>query len=110
VPVAFTEFLRDTQQIGLGVRVGIGDWVNQLEWNKQAYTLAFVQRPDFVAAYPNTMNATDVVNKMETNSGITLPAAQKTELINLLGLDRLMFQDELLCLARNRRVAGLVRR
>ncbi|PYS67799.1 MAG: hypothetical protein DMF69_22045, partial [Acidobacteria bacterium] len=32
VPVAFTEFLRDTQEIGRGVQVGIDDWENQLEW------------------------------------------------------------------------------
>ena len=85
VPVAFTPFLRDTQQIGLGVQVGIGNWQDTLEANKQAYTLAYVQRPEFLAAYPNSMTAADVVDKMNTNAGGVLSAGERTNLIGLLG-------------------------
>ncbi len=85
VPVAFNEFLRDTQEIGQNVQVGIGDWQNQLEANKQAFAIAFVQRPEFLVVYPAGMTATQVVNQMEANAGITLSAPQKTSLINLLG-------------------------
>ncbi len=35
VPVRFNEFLRDTQQIGQGVQVGVGNWQAQLEANQQ---------------------------------------------------------------------------
>ncbi len=62
VPVRFTAFLRDTQGIGQGVLVGIGNWQAQLEANKQAYALAFVQRADFLAAFPNSLTANDVCN------------------------------------------------
>ena len=86
VPVAFTPFLRDTQQIGQGVQVGIGDWQNQLEANKQAFTLAYVQRPEFLVAFPNAMTAADFVDKMNTNAGGVLSAGERTNLINLLGL------------------------
>jgi hypothetical protein len=53
VPVRFIPFLRDTQQIGQGVVVNVGDWQAQLEANKQAFALAFVQRPEFASAFPN---------------------------------------------------------
>ena len=84
VPVTFTEFVRDTQQIGQGVQVGIGDWQTRLEANKHAYTLAFVQRPEFLAAFPSEMTAVEFVNKLDLNSGSVLSAAKKVELINLL--------------------------
>jgi hypothetical protein len=86
VPVSFTPFLRDTQQIGQGVQVGIGDWQNKLEANKQAFTLAYVQRPEFLAAYPNSMTAAQIVDKMNTNAGSVLSASERTNLINLLGV------------------------
>jgi subtilisin family serine protease len=85
VPVTFTNFLRDTQQIGKGVQVGVGPWQQQLEANKQAFTLAYVQRPEFIAAYPNSMTAAQVVDKMNTNAGGVLSAGERTNLINLLG-------------------------
>jgi subtilisin family serine protease len=85
VPVAFNEFLRDTQEIGKNVQVNVGDWQNQLEANKQAFAIAFVQRPEFLAEYPAGMTATQVVNQMEANAGVTLSAPTKTSLINLLG-------------------------
>ena len=85
VPVRFTEFLRDTQQIGQGVQVGIGNWQQQLEANKQAYVLQFVQRPQFLAAYPNLLSATDFVSQMNTNTGGVLSAADQANLIALLG-------------------------
>jgi hypothetical protein len=86
VPVAFTPFLRDTQQIGLGVLVNVGDWQSQLEANKQAFTLAYVQRPEFLAAYPNSMTAAQIVDKMNANAGNPLSAGERTNLINLLGV------------------------
>ena len=86
VPVAFTPFLRDTQQIGQGVQVNVGDWQTQLEANKQAFTLAYVQRPEFLAAYPNSLTAAQIVDKMNTNAGGVLSASERTNLINLLGV------------------------
>lgn len=85
VPVTFLNFLRDQQQIGKGVQVGVGNWQAQLEENKQAYTLAFVQRSDFMTAYPNSMTATEFVSKLNTNSGGALSASEQTDLINTLG-------------------------
>src|SRR5205814_427036 len=49
VPVTFQQFFPETQQIGRGVVVGQGNWEAQLDANKNAYALAFVQRADFQA-------------------------------------------------------------
>jgi len=85
VPVAINQFLKDTQAIGRNIQVGIGDWQTQLENNKQAFALAFVQRPEFLAAYPTTLSADQFVTKLDTNAGGVLSAAEKTSLVGLLG-------------------------
>jgi hypothetical protein len=85
VPVRLNEFLRDTQQIGRGVQVGFGDWQAQLEANKQAYVLAFVQRPEFLSAYPNGLTADQFVTQLDTNAGGVLSTAEKTTLVSILG-------------------------
>ena len=84
--VTFNQFLPDTQQISQGIQVGVGDWQNQLEANKQAFTLAFVQRPQFVTAYPESMNAQTIVSKMNTNAGSLLTVDEQANLINLLSV------------------------
>jgi len=85
VPVSFTDFLRDTQQIGQGVLVGIGDWQAQLEANKQAFALAFVQRTDFLAAFPSSLTAEQFVTQLNTNAGGVLSANEKANLVAVLG-------------------------
>lgn len=85
VPVAFTDFLRDTQQIGLGVQVNVGPWQEILEANKQDFTLAYVQRPEFLAAYPNSMTGAEFVDKMNANAGGVLSPAERIILITDLG-------------------------
>jgi hypothetical protein len=85
VPVKFADFLKDTQQIGNGVQVGVGNWQAQLEANKQAYALAFVQRAEFVTAFPNSMTAQQFVDKLDANAGFVLTPSEKTNLVALLG-------------------------
>jgi len=85
VAVQLVPFLRDTQKIGQGVRVGIGDWEAQLETNKQAYILAFVQRPEFLTAYPNSMTAQQFVDKLNQNAGNVLSPADNANLVAVLG-------------------------
>jgi hypothetical protein len=85
VPVRFLDLLRDTQQVGAGIQVGIGNWEAQLEVNRQAYATAFVQRADFVAAYPTTLTSDQFVNQMNTNAGGPLSDSEKANLVTLLG-------------------------
>jgi hypothetical protein len=82
VPVRFLDFLRDTQQIGRGFQFGAPGSEALLEANKVAYMLAFVQRADFLGAFPNTMTAAEFVDKLNLNAGGVLSPAERTDLIN----------------------------
>jgi len=85
VPIVLADFLRDTQRIGQGVQVNVGNWQQVLEANKQAYTLAFVQRADFIAQYPLNMSATNFVTQLNSRvGGGILSQAEQTNLINQL--------------------------
>jgi hypothetical protein len=84
VPVRFQQFFPDTQEIARGVVVGVGNWQQQLEANKQAFALRFVQRSEFLANYPRTMSATDFVNALDANAGSVLSPQEKTTLVNEL--------------------------
>ncbi|HET6891147.1 MAG TPA: Calx-beta domain-containing protein [Pyrinomonadaceae bacterium] len=83
--IRLREFLPDAQRMGEGVQVGIGDWEQQLETNKRAYALEFVQRARFLAAYPTSMTAEEFVTKLEQNVGGALSSSEKAALIALLG-------------------------
>ena len=83
--VKFIEFIADTQQIGKGVQVGVGDWQQQLENNKVAFTQDFVTRPGFVAAYPTTMTPADFVDKLFTNTAITPTPTERMSIIDEFG-------------------------
>jgi len=85
VPVSFIQFLRDTQQIGQGVQVGVGNWQTQLEANKQAFALSFVQRGQFLAAFPGTLTADQFVTQLATNAGIVLSSTDQANLEAVLG-------------------------
>ena len=86
VPVVrFREFLPDTQRIGRGVVVNVGEWVRQLEENKNAYALEFVLRPRFQTAFPATMTPAQFVDKLVQNAGLTLTQGERDQLASELG-------------------------
>lgn len=84
VPVRFTDFLLGSQQIGFNVQVGVGNWQAQLEANKQAFALAFVQRPDFQAAFPNSISAAQFVDQLNANAGGVLSSTERSTLLAIL--------------------------
>ncbi len=69
--VRFNEFLADTQQIGQGVVVNVGNWQQQLESNKQAFALEFVQRSRFTSAFATTLTPAQFVDQLFNNAGVT---------------------------------------
>ncbi|HEY5444098.1 MAG TPA: Calx-beta domain-containing protein, partial [Pyrinomonadaceae bacterium] len=85
VPIMFGRFLIDTQQVQKDVRVGIGNWQAQLEANKQAYALAFVQQNVFLNSYPSNLSANQVVAIMDTNAGGVLSQTEFDNLVAILG-------------------------
>ncbi len=85
VPLKFNEFLPDTQQIGQGVVVGVGNWQTQLENNKQTFASQFVARSRFTTAFPNSSTPAQFVDALFANAGVTPSAAERTAAINEFG-------------------------
>jgi hypothetical protein len=82
VPVRFNQFLPDTQEIGQGVIVNQGNWQQQLETNKKAFTLEFVQRSRFTSAFATSLNPAQFVDMMFANTGVTPSTTDRTTAIN----------------------------
>ncbi|MDT5157624.1 MAG: hypothetical protein QOH51_1981 [Acidobacteriota bacterium] len=83
--VPISSFQADTRSISEGVIVNVGDWQTQLENNKQAFALDFVQRNGFLFTYPSTMTAEEYVTKLDQNAGSVLSASEKAQLVSDLG-------------------------
>jgi hypothetical protein len=83
--IRLSEFLTDARRIGQGITVGVGNWQQQLEDNKNAYALEFVATERFLAAYPATMSADEFVSKLDQNAGGVLSASEKAQLVASLG-------------------------
>jgi CSLREA domain-containing protein len=83
--VRFREFLGDTQKIGQGVIVLVGDWEHQLDLNKSAFTADFVKRPVFSSTYPTTLTPQQFVDALFTNTGVSPSAADRQAAIDEFG-------------------------
>jgi hypothetical protein len=82
VPVVrLNEFLGDSQQIGQGVVVGEGDWLQQLENNKNALVLEFVKRQRFTDAFPLSMTPLQFVDKLNQNADFVLSQSEHDQLV-----------------------------
>jgi len=66
----YAEFIPALQQIGGSNSPA------QEDAAKVVYTNAFVQRPDFLALFPNSLTNSEYVNGLEANAGVTLPNKQ----------------------------------
>jgi len=75
----FREFLRDSQEIGRGVRVGIGDWERLLEANRRDFIEAWVTRPEFRARY-DAMTDAQYVDALAAAARLTLTPQQRQAL------------------------------
>jgi hypothetical protein len=85
VPVRRETFMPDSRTISNGVIVGTQGWEDILNANKNAFTLAFVQRPQFLAAYPLGTTADQFVTRLDTNAGLVLSSSEKANLVSILG-------------------------
>lgn len=82
VPVVrLQDFLPDSQRIGQGVVVGQGTWEQQLETNKAAFALEFVQRQRFLTANPLTMTPGQFVDRLNQNAGGVLTQHERDQLV-----------------------------
>jgi hypothetical protein len=83
VPVRMQQFFPDTQQIARGVIVGQGSWEAQLETNKQAFALEFVQRAEFVSKYPATLSPAQFVDALYANAAVTPTTTERQAAIDV---------------------------
>ncbi|MDQ3745956.1 MAG: M12 family metallo-peptidase [Acidobacteriota bacterium] len=79
--VRLESFLPDSQRIAQGVIVGVGNWQQQLEDNKNGFAKEFVMRPAFISAYPLTMTPAQFVDKLNQNAGSVLTQPERDALI-----------------------------
>jgi hypothetical protein len=109
--IRFNEFLPDTQRIGQGVVVGQGNWQQQIENNKVAYTNEFVQRPRFLTAYPPTLTAGQFVDGLNARANGVLSPAQRDQLVSELSAGTKTRAQVLRAIAENQTLynAGLNR-
>jgi hypothetical protein len=82
---SFEEYMRDVQRLGLGVRVGYGDWEQRIELNKRAFAEDFVRRPEFKAKYPEGMAADAYVGAMFWYAGVTPTDAESRAAVDAYG-------------------------
>jgi hypothetical protein len=85
VPVRFEEFMADTRQIAQGVVVGQSGWQALLESRKQAFVVAFVQRPGFVSTYAASAPPSSFVDGLFLNAGVTPTTAERNAAIAEFG-------------------------
>jgi hypothetical protein len=85
VPIKRQEFLPETHEIGDGVIVNQGNWQQQLEANKQAFILDFVQRARFIAAFPTSLTPAQFVDKLFSNAAVTPSPADRNAAIAEFG-------------------------
>ncbi|MDX6384780.1 MAG: hypothetical protein QOK48_2353 [Blastocatellia bacterium] len=81
VPVRFSEFLPDTQQLQQGVVVGQTGWETTLENNKRTFVEAFVRRSRFTTGFPSDTSAGQYVDRLNANAGGVLTTAERDQLV-----------------------------
>ncbi|HEV2862081.1 MAG TPA: carboxypeptidase regulatory-like domain-containing protein [Pyrinomonadaceae bacterium] len=84
VPLTYAQLMADTQRIGRNVIVNQGAWQAQLETNKAAFFQGWVQRPQFLAAFPVGMAPAAFVDQLNARADGPLDAAERQALINEL--------------------------
>ena len=62
--------------------MGQGNWQQQIENNKQAFTAAFVQRSRFLSAFPSSLTAPEFVDRLNANAGNPLSSTERNQLVN----------------------------
>jgi hypothetical protein len=85
VPVRRADFVADTQSIGQGVQVGVGNWQQQLEANKNSFANAFVSRSRFTDAYPAGLTAEQFVDALFLRAGVAPTPSERQAAITAFG-------------------------
>jgi subtilisin-like proprotein convertase family protein len=77
----YAEFMPDTRTVANNIIVGVGNWQRDLEANKQAFANAWVQRPEFEAAYGGLSNE-GYVDTLINHTGVVFSQSERDALID----------------------------
>jgi cytochrome c peroxidase len=76
--LTLASFLPDARTLGDGVVVGVGDWQQRLEQNKQAYADRAVATPEFAARFPAAQTGQEFVAALYGSAGV-VPTQGETD-------------------------------
>ena len=77
----YTDYIADMATVAQGIVVNDALDPNVINANKRAFVANFITRPEFTAIY-GSLTPTQFVDKLAQTTGITIPAADRTALIN----------------------------
>jgi len=77
----YSEFMPDRTEVAQGVRVGVGDWLGQLNANKTAFLNNWVQREAFQAAYGGLGNEA-YVDTLTSHTGVSFSPGERAALVS----------------------------
>ena len=80
----YSEYIADMAQVTQGIVVNDHLDPARINSNKQAFVASFVQRPDFLTAYPLSMTNAQYVDKLFQTTGITPSSSDRQALIDEL--------------------------
>jgi cytochrome c peroxidase len=83
--LTLASFLPDARTLGDGVVVGVGDWQQRLEQNKQAYAERVAAAPEFAARFPPTQTAPEYVAALYASAGLTPTQAESDAAVAAFG-------------------------
>lgn len=85
VPILYSEFMPDTQEISRGLVVNAPGWAQLLENNKQKFALDFVNRQRFLNAYNGGLTPAQFVDMLFANAGVVPTAGERQNAIDAFG-------------------------
>jgi hypothetical protein len=81
----YLPFLRDQRRIGENLVVGSTGWELVLAANRQAFLEEFVSRSEFIANFPQGLNAFSYVNGLFANANVIPTANERQAAVNAYG-------------------------
>jgi hypothetical protein len=84
----YSEYLVDVAEVNKGIVVNDQLVPSVINANKRAFVTKFMTRPDFQAAYPNSMSATQFVDKLAQTTGVPLSSSDRAALITEAATNR----------------------
>jgi hypothetical protein len=96
----YAEFMPDTARVARNVIVNQAGWQDVLATNKEEFLAAWVERPEFHAAYDNLANDT-YIDTLVSHTGVTFTDAVRAALVNGLNNNSLSRAQALRQVAEN---------